>query len=232
MGGGVSRFPQTRWSLILEAKASRPPLDELARIYWRPVYAFLRRKWNKSNEEAKDLTQEFFASLCDTSVLTRLSPERGRFRSYVMAALDNFVQSEYRSLTAQKRGGDRVRLEFSDLSESDSADSGSPEQIFLREWARAALSDAVAELEREYRAAGKDKAYELLVARDFGAAADDDISYETLAQRFSLSLPDVTVTLHRARHRLRELVLDRVRDTVATAEEAEAELRELFGRKR
>lgn len=226
IGGGDGRFPPTRWSLVHSAGTpeSRASLEHLARLYWRPVYAYFRRKWNRGSEEAKDLTQDFFAALCEKDVLARLSPERGRFRSYVMASLDNFVRERHRADSAQKRGGGALRLSLDGLEGFEPPAGDAPERVFLREWARSVVEDAAAEMRRD-----GGKGYRILEARDLAPAEGDDVSYEALAKRFGLSVPDVTVSLYRARQRLKQLILDRVRDTVTTPEEAEAEFRELFG---
>lgn len=230
LGGADDRFPRTRWTILRGAADTASPecrasLEHLARLYWRPVYAYVRRKWNRSNEEAKDLAQEFFAALCEKEILARLSPERGRFRSYVMAALDNFVRERHRADSAQKRGGGAIHLSLDAAEGFEPAAGDPPERVFLREWARTLVEDAAAQMERE-----GGKGYPLLLARDLDPPADGDVSYETLAERFGLSVADVTVTLYRARQRLRALVLERIRDTVTTEEEAEAEFRDLFGR--
>ncbi len=229
LGGTNDRFPPTRWSLIRSAgEASSPQfhssLDHLARLYWRPVYAYFRRKWNLSNEEAKDLTQDFFRSLCEKEVLARLTPERGRFRSYVLAALDNFARERHRSQGALKRGGGALTFSLDAVEGFDPPDGDPPDRIFLREWTRTVVQDAAAEMEREGA-----KGYPLLLARDLAPQEGEDAGYEALSRRFGISVPDVTVTLYRARRRLRELILERVRDSVTTSEEAEAEFRELFG---
>ncbi len=231
--GSGQVFPTTRWTVIRNAADPSSPhyresLEVLATAYWRPVYAHFRRKWGKPHEEARDLAQDFFAALCEKEFLKELSPDLGRFRSYVMAALDNFARLEHRAQSRLKRGGGTIRVPIQDIEPFEPARDESPERAFLREWARAVISGALEELESEYRAAGLGVQFELFVARDMGAAAGADASYEGLARRFRMSVTDVTNALYRVRKRLRELVLKRVRDTVTSDEEAESELRELF----
>ncbi len=226
-------FPTTRWTVIKKASDPGSPdyreaLEALAGTYWRPVYAHFRRKWGKSSEEARDLTQDFFAALCEKEFLGHLSPEHGRFRSYVMAALDNFVRLQYRAQSRQKRGGGALRVPIQAIEPFEPARDEPPERTFLKEWARSVLAEALEEMEREYRAEGLAAAFEVFVARDVRPAEGVDASYEALGRRHSMSVTDVTNALYRARKRLRELVLKRVRDTVTSDEEAEAEMRELF----
>lgn len=233
-GGPEGRFPATRWSLVAgaadpESPGYRASIDSLASTYWRPVYAHFRRKWNRSNEEAKDLTQDFFTSLLEKGVLARLSSERGRFRSYVMAALDNFARLEHRRESAEKRGGGAVHVSLEDLEGFEPSATGSPEADFSRDWARSILAEALDEMEAEYREDGKETAFRLFLARDVEASPEDDTSYEALARRFGVSLSDVTNFLFRARKRLREGILARVRDTVASEADTGAEMQELFG---
>jgi RNA polymerase sigma-70 factor (ECF subfamily) len=226
-------FPTTHWTTVRAAAdpgapAYRQSLEKLAATYWRPVYGHFRRKWGKSADEARDLTQDFFAALCEKEFLSHLSREQGRFRSYVMAALDNFARLRYRSQSRQKRGGGAVHLPLENLEGFEPAGGGTPEQGFLREWARSVLADALGEMRREYQEAGQGAHFELFAARDVRPPEGAEASYEALARRFGVAVTDVTNILYRARKRLRELVLMRVRDTVSSDEEAEAEMRELF----
>lgn len=232
--GTGAGFPTTRWTTILAAgdpscEGYRQSLEELARSYWRPIYAYFRRKWGKPHDEARDLAQDFFAALCERDFLSRLSPERGRFRSYVMAALDNFVRLEYRARMAQKRGGGATPFPLEKVEEFHPAADLSPEEAFLREWARSTLAGAVDALEKECREAGQEHAFRIFAARDLDAPPEGRPSYDELARRFRVSVTDVTNLLFRARKRLREIVLKRVRDTVTDEKEAEAEMRDLFG---
>ena len=233
--GARDVFPTTRWTVIREARdpASshyRESLEVLARTYWRPVFAYLRRKWGKARDEALDLTQGFFAALCEKDFLRHVSPEHGRFRSYVMASLDNYVRLDFRSQSALKRGGGVARISL-DVGEGYEPESGhSPEETFLREWARSVLGEAVRELEAECRGDGRENAFRIFSARDLELGSGPP-SYDALAERFGTSVTEVTNVLYRLRKRLREMVLNRVRDTVTSDREAEDEMRELFGRR-
>ncbi len=228
--GGPRSFPPTRWSLLKEASASdgRASLDELARVYWRPVYLYVRRKWRKSNEEAKDITQDFFLALADPDMLQRLAPTQGRFRSYVMGALDNMVRMEYRRIFAQKRGGGALHFTIDPNIDSPPDDGDTPERAFQREWATSIFQEALQGLERELRETGDTTAWELFLAYDLERPPDTEVRYEDLANRYGRSVTDVRNQLYRVRRRLRELVTERVRETVTDELALEEEMRDLF----
>lgn len=145
IGGSNVRFLSTAWSIVLEAKeGSRPALDQLIESYWKPVYFFVRRRGHDV-EAAKDLTQSFFAVLLEREFLDRVSADRGRFRSFILACLSNFLSNERDRGRALKRGGgfDFVQAEI----EMAAADP-TPEQAFQREWARQVMARAMDRLRR------------------------------------------------------------------------------------
>lgn len=228
-------FPTTRWTLLRTAQDPSSPgyreaLNELASLYWRPIAAYFQTRWRKRPEEAADLTQDFFQALCEREFLKGLDPARGRFRSYVRTALDNFAKQDHRFSNAQKRGGAAAYIPMDLASTFQPSQNLTPDEIFLREWARSVLMLAVDELELECTGSGKAEEFEIFRARDLeGSVPGKAATYGDLARKFGLSETDVTNMLHRVRGRLRELVLLRVRDTVDSESEAEAELRDLFG---
>ena len=234
LGGSGHAFPRTRWSAIRDATDPGSPtrrrsLEQIVTVYWRPVYAYLRRKWGRSNEDAKDLTQEFFLTLCEQDFLGRLSPERGRFRAYLMTALDNFTRLRHRYETRQKRGGGVPHFSLDIRNGFEPPFGASPEQLFIREWARALLQEALSELEVSFRSEGRELEFQVFAAYDLDPSSHERKSYHDLAAQFGISLVDVKNILYRTRVRLRERVLNRVRDTVTTDEEAVQEMKELFG---
>ena len=237
MGGGESRFPSTCWTEIRDAAdpsstGYRGSLERLAATYWRPVYAHFRRRWAKSSEDAKDLTQEFFAALCEKGFLAKIEPGLGRFRAYVKAALDNFARLDHRGRGRLKRGGGRKAIPIDDLREFEPSASVPPEQAFDREWSRSVLDQALREMEGIYRAAGLEKAYRLFVLKHIEAPDGEDLSYEALAKRYGLKVTDVTNWLHRARRKLQTLIFRKVRETVGSDEDADTEISELFSSRR
>lgn len=200
-------------------------LEVLAATYWRPVYAHFRRKWGKPHEEAKDLTQDFFLALQQKDLADVLSPREGRFRSYVMAALDNFARMEWRRGTALKRGGGALPFDIGAGFEPSAKDD--PDQAFQREWKGAVLDKAFALLREEYEKAGRGLALEIFQARL--AETGPEARYEDLAARFGVTPAAVRNHLHAVRARFREIIWRVVRDSVLTDEEARAEMKELLG---
>jgi RNA polymerase sigma-70 factor (ECF subfamily) len=226
-------FPRTDWFLVHDVADPSDPvfrgsMEQLATIYWKPICGYLCRRWGKTIHEAKDLTQNFFLSLVQKGFPLECSSERGRFRSYVIASLDNLVRLEHRNSTTLKRGGGAIHVPIrpDDASARQSAESA--EKRFRHEWAGSLLEQALRDLERECSSAGKDLAYEAFVLRDVQPPGGIRPSYAALAEQYDLSVDDVRNYLHRIRNRFRELVWNRVRQTVASDLEAEAELYELF----
>jgi RNA polymerase sigma-70 factor (ECF subfamily) len=205
MGGPAGGFRTTRWSLLRERD-----LASLVALYWRPVYLLIRRK-GRPVEDAKDLTQEFFARFIEKDVAGQADPARGRFRSFLRAAVDHFCADARDRDGARKRGGDRAILPLDvEAAERALASDDPPEVQFDREWARAVLQDALRALEAEYAARGQSARFAELRPVLAGGTAPD------------------RVALHRARRRFRELVRDRVALTVASRDEVDDEVARLL----
>lgn len=233
MGGGGSRFPSTCWTVIRDAadpgaRGYRNALERLAMLYWRPVYAHLRRRWGKSSEDAKDLTQGFFAALCEREFLSRIAPEGGLFRAYVRAAVDNFARLDHRVRMRLKRGGGKAHVPLDQVKEFEPSESAPADRAFELEWARAVLDQALREMERLYRGAGKETVFRLFVMKHVGPPEGKDPSYADLAQEFGMQVTEVTNHLHRAKRKLQELVYRQVRETVDSDDAAEREIADLF----
>ncbi len=224
IGAGGSAFGQTRWGRIAAAAAASDPaaLAELAAAYWRPVYRFVRTAWRKDNEEAKDLTQEFFATVFQPRLLARADPERGSFRNFLLATLKNFLRDRARHDGGLKRGGGaaQVSIEGAEVASSDA----DPEREFTRGWAEGLLAEALAELERGLVSRGRERVFR--VFRE--SCQDENLSYRALAERCGVSVTDVTNYLFEARRELRRLLEARVAAYVGSRPEIERELRELF----
>lgn len=237
MAGADRAFPSTHWSVIQQAARQESPgfgaaVESLAQRYWRPVYAYIRLRWSKSSDEAKDLTQDFFLSLCERDFLGRIEPGKfGRFRSYVMTTLDNLVRGRYRSDNRQKRGGGKKILSFDSVKLLEPPAGTLPEEAFRQEWVRSLMEAALGDVEDEYRKKGWETRYRLFRLREIDAPKDGDLSYEGLAQRFDLPVAEVKNILYLARLRLRQCILSRIRETTSGEAETEEEMRELFGRK-
>jgi DNA-directed RNA polymerase specialized sigma24 family protein len=159
----AASFRTTRWSLVLRAQGSGQELDELLRLYWRPVYAWLRRK-GRTRDEAADLTQSF---VCDVvlsrDLLGRADQGKGRFRSYLLASLSRFIIDDHRRRTTEARspGAPIVSLSTPELSQAaldaaEPAPSEDPAHAFDRQWAATVISLALARFESRCRAEGLD----------------------------------------------------------------------------
>jgi RNA polymerase sigma-70 factor (ECF subfamily) len=229
-----ANFPATQWSIILRARGAssvptREALEVLCRIYWPPLYAFLRRN-GSSPSEAQDIVQGFLARLLERHDLATVDPEHGRFRSYLLAGLRNFLVSEVRHDHAQKRGGDAVVFSF-DSEEAENVCRGviaaglPPDQAFDRRWAETILERAVEVLRREYFARGKGVLFEMLKPSLAGDPTENRVIW---ARHLGMTTGAVTVAVHRLRARLRELVRLDVAQTVGSHEAVEEEMRHLL----
>jgi RNA polymerase sigma-70 factor (ECF subfamily) len=229
-----SSFATTHWSIVLgaggdNASAARS-LEVLCRRYWYPLYAFVRRQIGDV-EEARDLTQAFFVRLIEKKVVSRADPERGRFRSFLLGALKNFLANEHDRKTARKRGGTHIHWSL-DLEAGESrfnlepAHHETPERIFDRDWALRLLELVVTRLRQEFGDAGQSERFEKLQA--FLQGKPEAAAYASAAASLNMTEEATRQAVHRLRKRYRELLRAEVADTVATAEDVEAEIRGLF----
>jgi len=229
---GGQTFVTTRWSLVGKAGAGGGPprdaaLEELCRAYWPPLYAFVRRKGFEP-ADAEDFTQAFFARLLESNYLAQVAPGKGRFRSFLMAALQHFIGDELDKAHTQKRGGSHQHLHL-DTTDAEAIYAkelvcdDTPERAFDRRWARAVLGRAEARLRDECAAAGKSDLFTAL-----GPGADGGDSHEVIAARLGLTMSAVKSAAFRLRQRYRELIRDEIAQTVSSPAELEAELRDLM----
>jgi RNA polymerase sigma-70 factor (ECF subfamily) len=228
-------FATTHWSLVVRAGDRGQPDAEAALAwlcgrYWLPLYAYVRRHGHHA-EEAQDLTQEFFTRLLEKNTLAVASPERGRFRSFLLTAMKNFLANEWDGARARKRGGGRPRLSL-DLDAGESrlnltaASADSPERSYERQWALTLLELVVSKLEVEFAAAGKGRQFELLKRAITG---EGDIEYEPIAAELRMSTEAVRQAASRLRKRYRELLRAEVAATVAEPGDVDDEIRSLLG---
>lgn len=205
-------------------------LASLCEQYWFPLYAFVRRRVVDVTE-AQDLTQEFFVRLLEKNVLDNAAPERGRFRSFLLASLKNFLTNEWDRANTQKRGGRSKRLTL-DLASGESrmslepAHELTPEHLFERQWAMTLLELVVARLEAEFAAAGKPRHFELL--KDALTGERGGLPYTEIAAELGLSEEAARQAAHRLRQRYRDLLRAEVAQTVAGPDDVEDEIRRLF----
>ena len=227
-------FVTTRWSVVLTAGASdtthaRDALAKLCEIYWYPLYAYVRQR-GYAPHDAQDLTQEFFARLLKKNTLRAITREKGKFRSFLLTALNHFLVDEWKKARAQKRGGGQlISLDAGDAETRfgrEPVDTMTPEKLFDQNWALALLDSVFDQLQREYEAEGRGTLFKEL--KHALAGARDAVPYAELAVRLNIAENTVKTSVHRLRKRYRELLRLNVAHTVADANEVEEELRTLF----
>lgn len=241
LGGPARSFPTTQWSQVLGAQdrtlpGHRERLDALLRSYWRPAYTFIRIGWRKSNEDAKDLTQAFFARLLQNGLIASARADGGRFRSYLKQALRNFLIDADRMAEVRKPIEPVVAID----GDVDVPADVAPEVAFDRQWLSCLLDEAIARLEKELRAEGKDAYFDVFRTYLLDPAGNKDATvstiagdvsiptYTTVAARLGVSESDVRNYLTHCRGRLREIMKAAVRDTVDNPADVEEELRSLL----
>jgi RNA polymerase sigma-70 factor (ECF subfamily) len=215
----MSRFQTTRWSVVLQAREdsarARDALEQLCRTYRTPVVAYVRGR-GFSAADSEDLSQSFFTALIGQALHAHADPARGRFRSFLLTALKNFLANSLEHDRAQKRGGRVLVTSLDDADDgeaADIADSETPEQAFERAWAQAALRAAMRRLQAEAAAAGRGALFDRLC--EFLIEPPDDAEYVRVAADFNIRRNTIAVSVHRLRQRLRELLREELADTVA-----------------
>jgi len=250
IGGTPRAFETTVWSDILTAANPESPkyrecLDRLFRTYWKPVYAYVRAAWRKKNEDAKDLTQAFFAHLLEKDTLARMHPERGSFRGYLKIALAHFLIDAERHESVRRPAKPVFRL---DAREADyerlepAAPGEEPEAAYDREWFRGVLDTAVDDLRVELIQEGKAVWFDVFRmyclepggltkgTRETIVMGDDmpGVTYELVARRFAVSETQVRHYLAYCRGSLRRLLRKRVREYTAREEDVDPELQAIL----
>lgn len=230
-------FQPTRWSLIAQASngteaESKAALETICGHYWYPLYAYVRSKGH-SAEDAQDLTQSFFAQLVDKDILARASPERGRLRTFLLNACQNFLINEWHKSQSQRRGGgvlpvsiDAAKAEHNYALEP--AHRLTPEALYHRRWAITVLERALLRLRTEYEASGRLALFEALKPQ-----LEDDRSAESqreVAARHGMSEGALRVAVFRLRQHHRRLLFEEVAESLDVSTEAEvrAELASLI----
>jgi RNA polymerase sigma-70 factor (ECF subfamily) len=235
-------FATTHWSVVLTAKQgdsseAAVALEKLCRAYWRPLYAYIRRDGHNTTE-AQDLTQDFFARLLARDYLQHLHHQQGKFRSFLLSYLKNFLSEQRRKAGAQKRGGGCVFISLNEPAGEDGyllepVDELTPDQVFERRWAQTVLQTALDRLGEEYVARGQAALFELL--QDYQPREPGGRSYAQLGDELAMTEAAVKSAVQRMRQRHRELLREEIAHTVTRPEEIEEELRHfraLLGRAR
>jgi RNA polymerase sigma factor (sigma-70 family) len=231
---GAVAFATTHWSVVLTAQgesvAAQEALERLCCIYWRPIYTFVQQRGIET-EEAKDITQAFFADLLEHRSLTAVRKEKGRFRSFLLGALKHFLADERRRAMAIKRGKGQQLIPLEGLSGEERramepADPLTAEQIYERRWASTVLERVLSRSKDEYRAAGNAALFDSLkqlLPDEPGAPSQADI-----AAQLGMTENAVRQAFHRFRQRYQSLLREEIAHTVATPGDIEDELRHLI----
>ncbi len=233
---GSPDFATTHWSLVLQANrasdSATAALQTLCERYWYPLYAYVRRRGFDSHA-AQDLTQAFFARLLEKNSLAAASPDRGRFRAFLLTSLKNFLTNEREKNQAQKRGGGQRPLSLQvnmEAAESrlpwEPASTLTAERLFEQQWALQLLELVMTRLQAEQKAAGKTAAFGLL--KDALTGGGDRLPYPAIAAELQISEEAARQAASRMRKRYRELLREEVSQTVATAADVDEEIRSLF----
>ena len=229
-------FVSTQWTLVrdaansqVETEVSSRALAELCRIYWPPIYGYIRRRGYQPSD-AQDLTQSFFLHLFENDTLRRASRNRGRFRNFILGAVNNVLADEYAHRQTWKRGG---RQHFVALQELEAEEGHhqqmsrdlSPDQLLDARWARVLLDRTLAALHKEYVTKGETKTFTILLP--FIGGEKPGLSYEKAAAELSVTLAAVKTLIHRLRRAYGAALRREIMQTVSAPHEIEQELREL-----
>jgi len=233
--GATGAFATTLWSAVLDAKDANSPsasqaLETLCRAYWYPLYAFIRRR-GYGPSDAEDLTQAFFAHLFEKGALKTVGREKGRFRSFLLAALTHFLNNEYQKSQAWKRGGKNLleswdALRAEDRYRHEPVDNVTPERLFERRWAFTLLERVLSQLRQEYQAGGKLAVFDELQPLLAGEAGAGGTA--SAATRLGMHEGAAKVALHRLRRRFGDNLRTHIACTVASPDQVEDEIRYLF----
>lgn len=228
-------FVTTHWSVVLTAARSDTPhaqeaLARLCETYWYPLYAYVRRRGH-SAEDAQDSTQEFFCRLLAGNWVSDADRTKGRFRTFLLTALNRFLTNEWDRARAEKRGGHAVPVPLdTDMAESrycaDAGDALTPDRLYDRQWAMTLLERALTRLEAEHQRLGK--AAEFTALSPALTADRGDIPYALMAAQLGLNEPATRMAVHRLRKRFREVFREEIAQTVAQPGEVEEEIRHLL----
>jgi RNA polymerase sigma-70 factor (ECF subfamily) len=231
----AAQFATTHWSVVLAAGQSgdaqaSAALEQLCRTYWYPIYAYVRRQGH-SPEDAQDLTQEFFAHLLAKGFPRGATPERGKFRSFLLASLRHFLVDQHRHADAVKRGGGQFMISLDEGQAEERfrlepQHELTPEKLYEREWAMTLLERARLRLREEYSAAGKADLYFAL--KEFPLAGKSERCVQQAATELGMTVSALKSAVHRLRARYRELVREEVAHTVADPAELNEEARHLI----
>lgn len=239
LGGDHRAFPETLSELLEGIRHPSPELrraalEQLGRDYWKPIYAYIRIGWAKSNEDAKDLTQAFFSWLAERGTLDRYDPARASFKTFLKSLLRHFLQRDDTAQGRIKRGGAAtlVSLEGS-FPSLEAALAGpktpTPEEIFDREWLRELADRALEQVRQRLVAKGREKVFRAFEAYALKTEGKRP-TYEELGRRLNMSVSDITNHLHAVREELRNEIRSRLKEISSSPDESEEEWNAFLGR--
>jgi RNA polymerase sigma factor (sigma-70 family) len=229
-------FAATRWTLVLAAARGNvtpraaAAMAELCRVYWYPLYAYVRRRGHETHQ-AEDLTQEFFLRLLAKNYLADVDREKGKFRAFLLTSFKHFLANEWDRSQAQKRGGGQVVLPISTADAEDRYrlepwHDLTPERLFERRWALTVLDQVLSRLQNEFSAEGKQLVFDKL--KQFLTGGSDQAGYASIAADLRTTEGAVKTAVHRLRRRYRQLLRDEIAQTVADPEDVDAEIEYLL----
>jgi RNA polymerase sigma factor (sigma-70 family) len=235
-----SAFPPTRHSVVAAVRGEDPEArgrayGALVEAYWRPVYKYLRVKWNAEAEDARDLTQEFFTRAIEKGFFESYDSDKALFRTFLRVCVDRFAANEREASRRQKRGGGArlLSLDFDgaegELRVVDVPDGATPDEFFHREWVRSLFGLAIEDMRSRLLEGGKDLHFDLFERYDLGMGGAERPTYAELAVEYGLTATQVTNYLAAARREFRAAVLARLRDLSGGEAEFRAEARALLG---
>lgn len=229
-------FTTTQWSVVISAAQNSSPdskraLESLCESYWYPLYAYVSRRVPDTHE-AHDLTQAFFADLLENNIVDAATPERGRFRAFLLTAFKNFLSKHWEKARAQKRGGGRSPLAF-DFESADSRLRIDPEggltaeQLYERKWTVIILELVLKRLQEEFRESGKADQFEEL--KGFLIGDHQGCTYADVAGRQKTTAAAAKMAVSRMRTRYRQLLREEIAQTISEPDQIDDEIRNLFG---
>ena len=232
----ANRFRTTRWSVVLLSAQSQAPgceeaFAELCRLYWYPLYGFIRHR-GYSPEDAQDLAQGFVLHIIERKALSRVDRSKGKFRSFLLASLQNYLSNEAERARCLKRGG-KAEIVYLDIEGAEErysmepVETLTPEKVFDARWAMALLGKATSRLSQEYMAQGKATTFEALNAFLDPINSKELPTYEDVADRLNISIGSVKTLIHRMRKQYTTFVREEISRTVSDSGDVDAEVHQL-----
>jgi len=230
-------FSTTCWSVVIAAGRSSTPeardaLEQLCTTYWFPLYAFVRKR-GKMESDSKDLVQSFVLSLLERNDFRHANPEKGKFRTFLLSAFNNFLANEFDYRNAIKRGGDKkiTTIDWSDAEARyaiEPQDDETPERLFDRQWGLLVIRRVLDTIRQELNKAGKESHYRELSRFLTGEPGGGRRSYAEIGQKLDMSESAVKSAVHRLRGRYRQVLRKQIAETVTSQQQVDEEIRALF----